>query len=116
MKVKTHRGDPLNEGSDDLGEVGHTLEREGENYRSKQWTTRLVFSYYDRNSSQWKKDRWSRTIRNTAKRGVVESLLVDRMQFGANKCRKGLFEGHVEDREEDRIQLEQSWRATAPDK
>ena len=44
-KVKTHRGEPLNEESDDLTEVGHTLEREGENYRWKQRTTRLVFAY-----------------------------------------------------------------------
>ena len=31
--------------ADDLTEVGHTLEGEGENYRWKQRTTRLVFSY-----------------------------------------------------------------------
>ena len=75
MKVKTHRGEPLNERADDLAETGHTLEREGENYRWKQRTTRLVFSYYDRISSRLGKDTWSRTIRNTARRGVTESLL-----------------------------------------
>ena len=75
VKVKAHRGEPLNEEADDLAEVGHTLEREGENYRWKQRTTRLVFSYYDRISSQWGKDTWSRTIRNTTRRGVTESLL-----------------------------------------
>jgi ribonuclease HI len=84
-KVKTHRGEPLNEESDDLAEVGHTLEREGESYRCKQRTTRLVFSYYDRNSSQWKKGTWSRTIRDTTRRGTVESLLEERLQIGANK-------------------------------
>jgi hypothetical protein len=52
VKVKTHREEPLNEEADDLTEVGHMLEREGENYRWKQRTTGLVFSYYDRNSSQ----------------------------------------------------------------
>ncbi len=31
VKVKAHRGESLNETSDDLPEVGHTLEREGEN-------------------------------------------------------------------------------------
>ena len=56
MKVKAHRGEPLNEGSDDLTEVGHTLEREGKNYRWKERTTLLVYTYYDRNSCQWKKD------------------------------------------------------------
>ena len=75
VKVKTHRGEPLNEESDDLTEVGHTLEREGENYRWRHRTTCLVFSSYDRNSSQWEKGTWSRTIRNAVRRGVVESLL-----------------------------------------
>ena len=79
VKVKTHGGDPLNEGSDDLAEVGHTLEREGENYRWKQRTTRLVFSYYDKNLNQWEKDTWSRTIRNAVRRGVSESLLEERL-------------------------------------
>ena len=91
VKVKAHRGEPLNEGEDDLAESGHTLEREGENYRWKQRTTRLVFSYYDRISSQWKKDTWSRTIRNAARRGVTESLLEERLELGGNKWRKGLF-------------------------
>ena len=75
VKVKAHRGDPLYEETNDLAEVGHTLEREGGNYRWKQRTTRLVFSYYDRNSSQWKKGTWSRTIQNASRRGVAESLL-----------------------------------------
>jgi len=35
VKVKAHRGEPLNEGADDLAEVGRTLEREGEIYRWK---------------------------------------------------------------------------------
>ena len=55
VKVKAHRGEPLNEGADDLAEVGRTLEREGENYRWKERTTRLVYTYYDRNSCQWEK-------------------------------------------------------------
>ena len=69
VKVKAHRGEPLNEGADDLTEVGCTLVREGEGYRWKQRTTRMVFSYYDRISGQWKKDTWIRTIRNAARRG-----------------------------------------------
>ena len=75
VKVKAHRGDPLYEETNDVAEVGRTLEKEGENYRWKQRTTRLVFSYYDRNSSQWKKGTWSRTIQNASRRGVAESLL-----------------------------------------
>ena len=94
VKVKAHRGEPLNEGSDDLAEEGHTFAKEGEGYRWKQRTTRLVFSYYDRISSQWKKGTWSRTIRNAARRGAAESLLEERLQHGANKWRR--FEGHGE--------------------
>jgi len=33
IKVKAHRGDPLNEGGDDLGEAGREIEKEGENSR-----------------------------------------------------------------------------------
>ena len=55
VKVKVHRGEFLNEGSDDLTEAGHTLAKEGEGYRWKQRTTSLVFLYYDRISRQWKK-------------------------------------------------------------
>ena len=50
VKVKSHRGEPLNERADDFTEVGHTLEREGESYRWKERTKHLVFSYYDWNS------------------------------------------------------------------
>ena len=45
----------------------------------------LVFSYYDRNSFQWNKDTWRRTIRNTVRRGTVEPLLEERLHLGANK-------------------------------
>jgi ribonuclease HI len=116
VKVKAHRGEPLNEGTDDLAEVGRLLSKEGEGYKWKQRTTRLVFSYYDRISNQWKKGTCSRTIRNTARRGVAESLLEERLEYGANKWRRGLFEGHGEGMEEDHPQLEYNWRATAPDK
>jgi hypothetical protein len=47
VKVKAHRGESLNEGADDFAE-----EREGENYRWKEKTTRLVYSYYDRSLHQ----------------------------------------------------------------
>ena len=96
MKVKAHRGEPLSEGADDLAEEGRLLAKEGEEYRWKQRTTRLVFSYYDRTSNQWKRDTWSRTIRNTGRRGETESLLEERLQYGANKWSRGLFEGHGE--------------------
>ena len=33
IKVKEHRGDPLNEGADDLTEADREMEKEGENSR-----------------------------------------------------------------------------------
>ena len=77
------------------------LAKEGEGYRWKQRTTRLVFLYYDRISNQWKKGTWSRTIRNTVRRGAAESLIEERLHHGSNKWRSGLFEGHGEGMEED---------------
>ena len=107
VKVKAHRGEPLNEGSDDLAEAGLTLTKEGEGYRWKQRTTRLVFSYYDRISRQWEKGTWGRTIRNTGRRGETESLLEERLYHGSNKWRKGMFEGQGDGIEEDHSQFEQ---------
>jgi hypothetical protein len=43
VKVKAHRGEPLNEGADDLAETGRTMEKEGDNYRWKARTARLVY-------------------------------------------------------------------------
>ncbi len=42
--------------------------------------------------AEWKKGTCTKTIRNAARRGVVESLMEERLQIGANKWRKGLFE------------------------
>ena len=56
------------------------------------------------------------TIRNAARRGAAESLLEERLQHGANKWRKGLFEGHGDGMEEDHSQFEQNWSTTVPDK
>jgi len=33
VKVKTHRGEPLNEGADDLAEADREMEKEGETFR-----------------------------------------------------------------------------------
>jgi hypothetical protein len=33
IKVKAHRGEPLNEGTDELGEADREMEKEGENSR-----------------------------------------------------------------------------------
>jgi ribonuclease HI len=33
VKVKTHRGEPLNEGADDLSETGRVMEKEGKQCR-----------------------------------------------------------------------------------
>ncbi len=92
VKVKAHRGKPLNEGADDLAEADREMDKEGENSRCQERTTRVVYSYYDRHLVQWKKGTWTKTILNTVRRGVSESLMEDRLQIGANKWRKGLFE------------------------
>ena len=112
LSVKAHRGEPLNNGADDIADLGHTLEREGENYRWKERTSRLVYSYYDRNSCQWKKGTWSKTIRNTARRGAAESLMEARLKLsGANWWRTGLFEKRCEEMEEDWMQPELTWKS-----
>ena len=112
--MKAHREAPLNEGADDLAETGLVMEKEGDNYRWKERTTRLV--YYDRNLGKWKKGTRTKTIRNAARRGAAESLLEQRLQFGANKWRKGLFEGRSEDTDEDQPMVDQNWRPDAPAK
>ena len=55
VKVNTHRGDPLNEGSDDRTEAVREMEKEGENFRWQERTTWVVYSYYDR--TQHNKER-----------------------------------------------------------
>jgi ATP/maltotriose-dependent transcriptional regulator MalT len=79
VKVKAHRGEQLNEGADDLAEAGREMEKEGENSRWRERTTRVVYPYCDRNLGQWKKGTWTKTIRNTARRGVTESLMEERL-------------------------------------
>ncbi len=80
MKIKAHRDEPLNERADDLADEGKTLAKVGDSCQWTNRTTRLVYSYYDRAAHQWKKDTWSKTIRNAARRGVTESLMEDRLQ------------------------------------
>ena len=53
-------------------------------------------SHYDINLRQWKEGTWTKTIRNAARRGAAESLMEERLQTGANKWRKGLFEERKE--------------------
>ena len=79
-------------------------------------TTRLVFSYYDRISSQWKKGTWITTIRNPSRRGAAESLREEQLQDGANKWRRGLFPGHGEGMEEDHPPFDHNWRFTTSEK
>ena len=43
VKVQVHRGEPLNEGADDLAEAGRAMEKEGENSRWQDRTTRVVY-------------------------------------------------------------------------
>ena len=81
VKIKTQRGAPRNERADDLEEVGRTLDKDGKGYQWKERTTRLVYSYCDRTSHQWKRGTWSKKIRNSARRGAAESLMEDRLSI-----------------------------------
>ena len=96
VKIKAHRGEPLNERADDLADEGKTLAKAGDSYQWTNRTTRLVYSYYDRAAHQWKKGTWSKTIRNAARRGAAESLMEDRLQKGADKWRIELFKPRLE--------------------
>ncbi len=107
VKVKAHRGEPLNEGADDLAETGREPE-EGENSRCQERTTRVVYPYYDRNLRQWKKGKWTKTVRNAARRRVTESLMEERLQIGANKWWKGLFEERSVEADGDSLTKHQS--------
>jgi hypothetical protein len=48
VKIKVHRGEPLNEREDYLVDEVKTLAMEGDRYQWTNRTTRLVYSYYDR--------------------------------------------------------------------
>ena len=56
----------------------------------------VMYPYYDRNLRQWKKGTWTKTIRNTARRGEVESLMEERLQTGADCDWEMDTEGSVE--------------------
>ncbi len=113
VKVKAHRGEPLNEGADDLAEAGREIEKEGTNSRWHERTTRVVYPYYDRNLRQWKKGTWTKTVRNTGRRVAVESLMEERLQIGTNKWWKGLFEERSMDTDGDQQMQNLNWRSDA---
>ena len=48
VKIKTHRGEPLNERVDDLTDEGKTLAKTGDSCQWTDRTTRVVYSYYYR--------------------------------------------------------------------
>ena len=73
----------------------------------------MVYSYFDRKTRQWKKGTWTKTIRDTARRGAAESLMEERLQTGANKWRKGLFEERNVDEDGDEHMQDQNWRSDA---
>jgi hypothetical protein len=73
LKVKTHRGEPLNERTDDLVDVWISLDKNGKDSQLEDRRTRLVYSsdysYFEITLNQWKEDTWSKTICNV--RGLV---------------------------------------------
>ena len=103
----------MNEGADDLAEAGREMEKEGENSRWREQTTRVVYTHYDRNLGQWEKGTWTKTIRNAARRGAAESLMEERLQTGANKWREGLFKERSADSDGEQQIPDQKWRSDA---
>jgi len=75
-----------------------------------------VYSYYDRTVGQCRESAWTKSGRNAARRGAVESLIEERLQYGADKCRKGLFEEMCVDEEEDLARVNQNWKSKSPDR
>jgi hypothetical protein len=104
VKIKTDRGEPLNEKTDDLTDEGKTLAKVGDIYQWIDRTTRLVYSYYDRSTHQWKKGTRSKTIRNATRRGTTESLMEERLQRGVDKWRTELFKPRLELGEGEKIE------------
>ncbi len=74
--------------------MARSLDKNGEDFHGrisevfiwKDKRTRLVYSYYDMTSNPWKKDTWSKTVRNTG-RGVWRSTYwkIDYNKVSRNK-------------------------------
>ncbi len=82
IKVKAHGGEPVNERADDLVDEGRALTKNGKDYKWKDRTTRLVYSYFDMTSNQWGKSTWIKTIRNTVRRGKTIRNVARRIYEG----------------------------------
>ena len=82
IKVKSHGGEPVNERADDLVDEGRALTKNGKDYKWKDRTTRLVYSYFDMTSNQWGKSTRIKTIRNTVRRGKTIRNVARRIYEG----------------------------------
>jgi hypothetical protein len=82
MKVTSHRGEPVTERADDLVDEGRALTKNGKDYKWKDRTTRLVYSYFDMTSTLWGKRAWNKTIRNTVRKGKTIRNVARRIYKG----------------------------------
>ncbi len=76
-KVKSHRGEPLNEAADDLADLGRTIDPE-----HAVWTTRsnrMVFSWID-GQKKARTSTWNQGVRNGVRLGAGRYRFEARLQ------------------------------------
>jgi hypothetical protein len=83
LKVKAHRGEPLNEGADDLAETGRAMEKEGDKNRWKERTTRVVYTYYEKSDCSSEQTNGVRGyLRNTVRTEMEINQMVYSLEGG----------------------------------
>ena len=101
VKVKAHRGEPLNELADSLAEAAREVGME-----KKEWcdrTERMVFKWKDKD--QERSSVWTAGVRNAIKKGVGRSVVKQVKSKAADKWRRAHMErGEGCDRHKKRTQ------------
>jgi ribonuclease HI len=85
-KVKSHRGEPLNEAADDLADLGRTIDPE-----HAVWTTRsnrMVFSWID-GQKKARTSTWNQGVRNGVRLGAGRYRFEARLQQGVRNWLQG---------------------------
>jgi ribonuclease HI len=84
-KIKSHRSEPLNETSDDLADLGRTIDQE-----HVVWTTRsnrMVFSWMNGQKSA-RTSSWNQGVKNGVRLGAGRNRFEARLQQGVQKLFK----------------------------
>ena len=85
-KVKSHRGEPLNEAADDLADLGRAIDPE-----QAVWTTRsnrMVFSWIDGQGNE-RTSTWNQGVRNGMRLGAGRHRFEARLQQGVRNWLQG---------------------------